>query len=304
MIDIYFLSGRINSLEKKFINEEKLKKILESKTFEEFVGYMEDTFFNFSFLHSINYDEIVSFFENERLKLIEEIKKNFEFEYPIYPFFLLKYDYHNLYIILENKKDFSLYGTVKFYMLQESIEKKDFSKLPEYLISGSRILILNKSLKEKFLLLNKSYYEELFNLAEKISEFVRNYVKIEIDFANLKTYFNSLIFEEKIEKDFLIPNGKIKIEDFLDREKLLKKFNSEYKFLSFPVPENLLISKYNAEIRFLKEGRVKPFGIDKIISFYLAREIEIENIFRITLGKFYKFEEVFYKKTYIFPYSY
>jgi vacuolar-type H+-ATPase subunit C/Vma6 len=49
-------------------------------------------------------------------------------------------------------------------------------------------------------------------------------------------------------------------------------------------------------IEFLKIGRIKPYGIDKIISFYKAREIEIENMQKIAISKFYRESEDFLKK--------
>mgnify|MGYP001396212068 CR=1 FL=1 len=45
MLDIYFLSGKISSFEKKFIDYEKMKRIIECKTFEEFIVLLEGTFY-------------------------------------------------------------------------------------------------------------------------------------------------------------------------------------------------------------------------------------------------------------------
>lgn len=301
MLDIYFLSGKINSLEKKFIDYEKLKKLMESKTIEEFANLLEGSFFKIP-SHILTCEDILKFFENERLKLIEEMKKIFEKE--IIYFFLLKYDYHNLAVLIESKENYSIYGNTNFYILKEAFEKNDLSKIPEFLHNAFKIAKSTNSIKDKLLFLKIDYYQILYEIAEKISEFLKNYVKIEIDFANLEIYLNLRIFEEKIEISRFIKNGNIKIEKFLEEESLKKAFISEYKKDIDFVEEKIEIEKYRIIIEHLKKGRIKPFGIDKIISFYIAREIEIKNLQNLALSKFYKQEEDFLKRISMKPYQY
>ncbi len=300
MLDIYTLSGRINSLEKKFINYEKLKRLIESRTIEEFINLLEGTFFKIP--HISVPEDILNFFENERLKLIEEIKKTFEGE--IVHFFLLKYDYHNLAVIVEGKENYSFYGNINFYTLKEAFQKNDISKIPEFLKSGFKIIRSSEQIKNKILLLKIDYYQTLYKIAEKISEFTKNYVKIEIDFANLETYLNLKIFEEKIEFSKFIENGNIKVAYFLNEDILKKSFNSKYKKEIQFSEINIEIEKYGILIDYLKVGRIMPYGIDKIISFYIAREIEIKNLQNLTLSKFYKQEGDFLNKISIKPYQY
>jgi hypothetical protein len=64
------------------------------------------------------------------------------------------------------------------------------------------------------------------------------------------------------------------------------------------------MARYKILIDYLKYARIKPYGIDKIVSFYLAREIEIENLQRLTISKSYKQDENFLKKIMIKPYQY
>lgn len=299
MLDIYFLSGKINSLEKKFIDYEKLKKLIESKTIEEFANLLEGSFFKIP-SHILTCEDIFKFFENEKLKLIEEIKKIFEKE--IIYFFLLKYDYHNLAVLIESKENYSIYGNTNFYILKEAFGKNDLSKIPDFLHNAFKIAKSTNSIKDKLLFLKIDYYQILYEIAKKISEFLKNYVKIEIDFANLEIYLNLKLFEEKIEISRFIKNGNIKIEKFLEEESLKKAFISEYKKDIDFVEEK--IEKYRIIIEYLKKGRIKPFGIDKIISFYIAREIEIKNLQNLALSKFYKQEEDFLKRISMKPYQY
>ncbi|MCM8802883.1 MAG: V-type ATPase subunit [Candidatus Omnitrophica bacterium] len=302
MLDIYFLSGKINSLEKKFIDSEKMKKIIECKTFEEFVNILEGSFFKMP-SHISSPEEIFNFFENERIKLIEEIKKIGD--EIIVKFFLIKYDYFNITILIENKQEFSYYGTIEFYTLKDAFEKNDLSKLPEFLQDAFRIYKSKFAIEDKLLFLKNDYYKKLYEIAVTLSDFSKNYVKIEIDFANIKNYLNKKLNEKKVTKNDFIEDGNIQREIFLDENLLLEKLKLKYKKIEIPLnEENIENEKYKVLIDYLKEGRIKSYGIDKIISFYLAREIEIENIQRIAITKFYKMDENFFKKILIPPYQY
>ncbi|MCM8818836.1 MAG: V-type ATPase subunit [Candidatus Omnitrophica bacterium] len=302
MKDLYFLSGRISSLEKKFITYEKLKKIIDSKTFEEFINLLEDTFFKLP-SHITSSEEIFKYFENERSRLVEEIEKTFNGNLKL--FFLLKYDYFNLANLILGKEIFSLYGTINFYTLKDAFEKNDKSKVPEILHNGFKIGRSEKPVEKKLLLLKIDYYKKLYQIAEKISDFVKNYVKIEIDFSNLETYLNKKMFGEKLETIDLIENGNIEKESFLDEENLWKKVGSIYRKIEIPLnEENIEIEKYGRVVNYIKESRIKPDTIDKIVSFYIAREIEIDNLQRIVISKFYKMSEEFFKKILIPPYQY
>ncbi|MCM8766522.1 MAG: V-type ATPase subunit [Candidatus Omnitrophica bacterium] len=302
MLDIYFLSGRINSLEKKFIDFEKIKKIVECRTFEEFVNILEGSFFKMP-THISNPDEIFNFFENERYKLIEEIRGLGD--EIIVKFFLIKYDFFNLTILIENKQEFSYYGTIEFYILKDAFEKNDLSKIPDFLHDAFSIFKSKFTLEEKTLLLKNNYYKKLYEISLNLSDFCKNYVKIEIDFANIKNYLNKKINEKKISINDFIENGNIKREFFLDENLLLEKLKLKYKKIEIPLnEENIENQRYKVLIDYLRIGRIKTYGIDKIISFYLAREIEIENIQRIAIAKFYKMNENFIKKALIPPYQY
>ena len=301
MLDIYFLSGKINSLEKKFIDYEKCEKLIESKTIEEFVNLIEGTFFKLP-SHIMKVEEIFEFFENERIKLLEEIKKIFDGKF-LY-FFLLKYDYNNLANLIENKNNFFICGITDFYILKDAYINNNFSKIPEIF---KDIIIKIKSqnqVEEKLLTLKIDYYEKIYEISKKISDFINGYVKIEIDFANLGTYLNLKLFEKKIEVEKFIKSGKIKRESFLDEEKLKKSFFSVYKNQLILSEEEIEMERYKMVIDYLKYARIKADGIDKIVSFYLAREIEIENLQRLTISKFYKQDENFLRKIMIKPYQY
>ncbi len=302
MLDIYFLSGKISSFEKKFIDYEKMKRIIECKTFEEFIVLLEGTFYKLPSGIS-NSEEILKYFENEKDRLIEEIEKTFENDLRY--FLLLKYDYFNFANLIEGKDKFSTYGTLNYYLLKDAFEKNDLLKIPEILKDAFRISKVTKSTEEKLLLLKIDYYRKMYKISEKFSDYLKNYVKIEIDFANLETYLNKKLVNKKIEISDFIENGNIRKEFFLDEENLWKKVATEYKKVKTPLnEENIEFEKYKVIMDYIRNARVMSDTIDKIVSFYIAREIEIKNLQRISVAKFYKQEEEFLKEIIFPPYQY
>ncbi|MCD6408270.1 V-type ATPase subunit, partial [bacterium] len=99
-------------------------------------------------------------------------------------------------------------------------------------------------------------------------------------------------------------DGKIPPDFFEEEEKLWKKVFSEYKMKTPVDTKNFEIEKYRVIMEHIKKARIIPYGIEVIFSYYLAREIELETVERITLGKFYNIETSLMNKWKFSPYQY
>ncbi|MCD6408460.1 V-type ATPase subunit, partial [bacterium] len=158
-MDILVECGKIKVREKYFLSQVDIDKLIGAKNFNEFISVLEKSFYKIpsGITSSV---QIIDFFEKEREKLIDEIEKNTTEE--IYTIFTLKYDFHNLKLLAEKKEEkqmISLYSRVDYYSLKESVEKKDYRKIPEYLNKSIKILSDEKMvLEEKLLKLKKEYY--------------------------------------------------------------------------------------------------------------------------------------------------
>ena len=67
--------------------------------------------------------------------------------------------------------------------------------------------------------------------------------------------------------------------------------------------ENFEIERYKVIMNYLKKGRVIPYGIETIFSYFVAREIELDLVQRLFTGKFYNVETAILKKWVIPPYQ-
>lgn len=299
-MDIYSESGRIKSLEKKFLTYQQIQKLIEVKNITEFTAITEKSFYKLS-SNITSADEISEFFNKEKENFYKEVEK---YAPSLFKIFLLKNDFFNLKLIAEGKENYVYPGNLPGTILKRSVEERKI-EVPDFLKKGVEIVKGKKDIEEKLLNLKNEYYIQLYNILNSYrSEFIERYGKIEIDFANLSTYILKKRKDEKIIISFLIKGGNIKREKFLQQENLFKSFKSEYKIIKTPVDEeNFEIERYKVIMNYLKKGRIIPYGIETIFSYFVAREIELDLIHRLFTGKFYNVETEILKKWAIPPYQ-
>lgn len=287
MKDIIFESGRIKSLEKKFLSRTDFEKIIDAPDFKSSLSEIEKGFYRLKDITLCQ--QIINFFESEREKLIKEIEQTLPEN--LSNFFKIKYDFHNLKVFLKERlgikgnEIYSFSGIVDPYSLKYSLENRDFDIIPEILKDTLMEFAEIKSDNPDtyFSFLRKEYYRIIKNLIEKEKNgFLNGYISIEIDFANISSFLL------KKQKDELIDGGNIKKEDFYDEKKLWKSVKEFYPYVEVPIKEKDYEKvKKNAIINFLKSSRRIGYGIEVIFSYFSARFIEMENLQRILIGKFY-----------------
>ena len=287
MKDIIFESGRIKSLEKKFLSRTDFEKIIDAPDFKSSLSEIEKGFYRLKDITLCQ--QIINFFESEREKLIKEIEQTLPEN--LSNFFKIKYDFHNLKVFLKERfgikgnEIYSFSGIVDPYSLKYSLENRDFDIMPEILKDTLMEFAEIKSDNPDtyFSFLRKEYYRIIKNLIEKEKNgFLNGYISIEIDFANISSFLL------KKQKDELIDGGNIKKEDFYDEKKLWKSVKEFYPYVEVPIKEKDYEKvKKNAIINFLKSSRRIGYGIEVIFSYFSARFIEMENLQRILIGKFY-----------------
>lgn len=299
-MDIYSESGRVKSLEKKFLTSQQIQRLVEAKNIGEFVSIAEKSFYILPLTVS-DIEEIIEYFSKERESFYEEIEKHAP---SLLKVFLIKNDFFNLKLIAEGKEDYIYPGNLPPQILKRSVEEKRI-EVPDFLKKAIIILKMEKDIEEKLLRLKNEYYSQLYNLLTNFnSDFITGWGKIEIDFANLSTFIIKRKKEEKIDKKDFIENGNLKREKFINEEILFKSLKSHYREIKIPVnEENFQIEKYRITMNYIKRGRIIPSGIETVFSYFIAREIEMETVQRLFSGKFYNIEESRIKNWVIPPYQ-
>ncbi|HNS33049.1 MAG TPA: V-type ATPase subunit [bacterium] len=307
-MDIISLSGRIKSLEKRFLNTDALEKLLEAKNFQEFAGLLENSFYAISG-HINSYEELTSFFEDSRGLLTGEMSR--VLPRPLYNYFVLRYDYHNLNLLAENREEankYSEYSSVQFLVLREALKTNNYKDIPYYLKNSLSIIGKRGETNASDLsfLLKKSYCKvanQLLKTQNSVS--IEYFFGIEIDFVNIASFIQKNISDGLLEQNCLVEGGNIRKERFLNEDILWKSVNTQYHKTAVPVNAgNYEMERYRTLMEYISRGRVVPFGIEPVFFYFAARDIELENVRRLAIGKFYNIEAKILSEWGIFPYQY
>lgn len=105
--------------------------------------------------------------------------------------FNLKYDYHNLKVLLKSPLRTDLLsqeGTVPAQVLIEAFEAQNFSALPEIMAEAVKDAVVIADLQKADIRLDKAMCAQMLLISKQTrSKFLEGYVKLYIDAANLKT---------------------------------------------------------------------------------------------------------------------
>lgn len=294
-MDTFCVSGKIKVLEKTFLTADDLSKIVNAKTFSEATALLTGTIYSVPSTISSS-SEIHNFFDSITLKLVEEMKKLLPEE--LYHYFLLPYDFHNLKLILEKyktgseSKNYIPYSSIDYFTLNEAFEKNNFKEIPVHLKPLVEFISKNRDSENVILLSKKVFWNIAKNLIRaQHSDFIEGYIKIEIDLSNIGIFLQQHIAGLPFDINFLTEGGRIKKERYIREDTLWATVGIAYRGVKTPITaDEYEIVKYNLRMNYLKNARVIPSGIETIFSYFAARQMEIDNIKRIIIGKFYNLD--------------
>ncbi len=308
--DYLFSTARVRSVEKNMLSRERAEKMIDAKTIEDALKVLEDIDYGYGgeTTDANNYEKL----------LTEEHKKTYDFITSIAPeldyfnMFLYPYDYHNLKVIMKSEysgTDFSDAfvdtGSIDLKVLMYSVKERDFSELTDNMENALKEIIetFPKSNDPQVIdiILDKYCYDEMLKSAEETkSKFIIDYVKMQIDAINVKTYVRL----KKMNKswDFFtkvfLHGGNINEQIFIKNyDETFEKFGeqlSAYGFKGaflegtealaetgkFTTLEKLLDNKI---IEHIRSAKYISFGIEPLAGYLIAKDNEIK-IARIILA--------------------
>lgn len=310
--DYLFSTARVRSVEKNMLTRERAEKMIDAKTTSDALRVLDDIGYGHGSeaVDPNNYEEL----------LTEEHKKTYDFITSIAPelehfnMFLFPYDYHNLKVIMKAEylgidASDSLVdtGSIDLKVLKFSVKERDFSALTENMEKALKEIIetFPKTNDPQLIdiILDKYCYDEMLSSAEKTkSDFIINYVKMQIDTINLKTYvrlkkmnkswdFFTKVFLHggNIHEQVFIKSYDEPFEKFAEQ---LSAYDYKEKFLEgtsalvdtgmFTTLEKLLDNKL---IQYIKNAKYVPFGIEPLVGYLLAKDNEIKIARIILAGK-------------------
>ena len=311
--EFLYASGRIRALETKLLSRTIVERILEAQDMDAVMRVLSETDYapDFEELESI-YD-FEKALENSMKRTLGVIKESLK-DQRVVRFFTLKYDYHNLKVVLKSRilgvgvpENLSTLGEVPVEeLLKLSKGEKDVAVPKLMRLAFERAAeVYEETLdpQQVDLILDRALYEELNLLVQDIGhDFLKSYLAALVDLTNIKTMVRLKYMESDLRmlKKSLLPGGSIDLEFF---EKMFQE----------PVPvliEALAASNYSKVVKdglenwvssgssavyeklvddfllgMLRKGLYKPFGLETVVGYLGARENELKILRVLMVGK-------------------
>lgn len=302
----------IRILEKRLLTRNRLERMIEAQTPEEVLKLLGETEYSqdMADIHGSHDYEIILKRETERVfSIVRNMIKNT----GIVDVLSLKYDYHNLKVLLKSKitgKDFSSLlmqaGTIDASKFKVKFETQS-NDLPQEIIEA--IDEVQKDFEENHnpqridIIVDKHYFRNLSRLAKEIDvKVITDYVEGLIDFQNMITLFR--VQKQKRDARFLetvifeggtISKNKIVASINDNTDTILNKFKKE-KLGTYLVKglEAFSETKRLSELEKIsdnylmelnKESKYVVFGPEPLFTYLVAKEREINAVRMIMVSK-------------------
>jgi len=307
---------RIKVLEKKLLSRARLERMVDAKDMDEVFKILGETEYQqhlSSAARAEDYENILS----GELRRVYALMDELTGEKVISQLLSLKYDYHNLKVIIKEKvlgrslsHLYVPYGTADLSRIRTAVAQDDYSdvsqRFGEALKDTWNEYEKNKDPQMIDIILDRHYYRHLRVLADEteIPMFV-DYVRNQVDFTNIKT----LIRVKKMDKDMrfleevLLDGGSISrdkilysINDSLDA--ILEKFRKEK--IGRPLTEGLEAFRRTGRLSDFEKiidnslmevnapSRNIVFGPEPLFSYLHAKEAEIKALRIVMVSKINK----------------
>lgn len=293
MDNIISLSGSIKSLEKRFLTADVLTRAVQARSFGEFATLLAEGWYRLP-QTLLTAEDLTEFFEGCTAELVDEMRRDLPLD--IYHYFVLEYDYHNIELLIhkdryavEREKDYFRHSSVDYFTLKTSLENNNYKDIPEHLKDVLYFVHNNISAEGLSLSLKRMYYRTVRELLKSAgSDFIDKYLSIEIDFFNIGTFIQQKIAGIQFGKTSFIDGGNIKVERFAVENVLWESVGKRYRNVSVPITlQNYDTARYTAVMNYIKEGRFIPYGIETVFTYFVGRRLELDNVRRLAIGKFY-----------------
>ncbi len=304
--------ARIKAMETHLLDQGHFDRMINAATAGETLKVLSETAYSAALAEL---DDVHNF----ETILAEELRYAFNTVLKISPvpeligMLALRYDIHNLKVLFKAKylgikSDLLIpVGSLELSKLEHAVGEDNFLLLPDKLRRAAGAInedfMLNRDPQVIDLILDRVLYEQLIDSArEHQAPFLEGLFIRQIDLINLKTLIR--VRRMGLGRDFLarvlLPNGSLAVERLAAMieeppESLISMMAlSDYADL---VSEGVrewsekgsasLLEKLadNYITTYLQEGKWVPFGVEPLVGYLWAKEIEIKNIRIVLVGK-------------------
>lgn len=307
--------GRTRALETRLLDRARFDRMIDATSAEEALKVLAES----DYANAVAELADVHDFES---MLAAELKEAFDLILKISPkpelisIMALRYDVHNLKVLFKAKylgikSDLLIpVGSLELDKMEYAVAEEDFRDLPEKLRRAaedvSEDFLVNRDPQVIDLLLDQVLYDQLVSSArERGINFLEGMFIRQIDLTNLKSIIRvkRMGLNRELLKNILLPHGSIPndlLAGMLDEplESLITMLSmSDYADLVSEGVRNWMdkgtvssLEKLSDDYitAYLKKGKWTPFGLEPLVGYLWAKEIEIKNIRLILVGKINK----------------
>ncbi len=307
--------GRVRSMETRLLDRSRYDRMIDAASAEEAVKVLAET----DYANAVS--ELSDIHEFEKV-LSAELKKAFNTILNISPrpdliaALALRYDIHNLKVFFKAKylgikSDLMISaGMLDLEKLHQAVNEDDYRDLPEKLRHAAEKIIeefiVNRDPQTIDLILDQVLYEQLMLLArENGSAFLKGLFVRQVDLINIKSLIR--VKRMGLERDFLkkvlLPGGNLPLDrltGLVDEplETFITAFSmSDYAELIGEGVRDWLEKGTASRLEklsddyitaYLKKGKWTAFGLEPLVGYLWAKELEIKNIRLVLVGKINK----------------
>jgi len=308
-IDYIFLSTRIKAMERGLLSHERIERMLDAPTTEEAAKVLTEC--GYAEMNEVTGSELERILAEQQQKVMADLGSGAP-DKNLVDVFKLRYDYHNAKVLVKaealgSEEDQLLLGGGRYDReeLAADYRREDLHGYSDCFRRGvtraREVLGSTGDPQQADFILDRAYFEEMSAMANDTdSKFLRDYVALLIDVANLR----SCVRASRLDKgsDFLsqvlVSGGSVSVRNLsaargeelgnLFRLGSLSEAAAEGAAKSAPGSGSLTDFERlcdNALMNFLSDGRRVPFGAEPIVGYLYAREAETTAIRTIMSGR-------------------
>lgn len=308
-IDYIFLSTRIKAMERGLLSRERIERMLDAPTTAEAAKVLTEC--GYSEMNEITGSELERILGEQQKKVMADLSNGAP-DKNIVDIFKLRYDYHNAKVLvkaeaLDVEQDRLLQGGGRYdaETLAADFRREDMSGYADLFRRGvaraREILGATGDPQQADFVLDRACFEEMSAMARDTdSRFLRDYVALSIDVANLRACVRASRLDKGSDflNQVLVSGGSVGVRSLamargeelggLFRLGSLSDAAAEGAARSAPGSGPLTDFERlcdDALMDFLSDGRRVPFGVEPIVGYLFAREAETTAIRIILSGR-------------------
>lgn len=308
-IDYLTISTRVRALEANLLTRERMTRMLEAHSSEDAAKVLLEC--GYPEIAPLTPSSIQEVLTAEHQRVLEDLAASVP-EPALIDVFRIKYDYHNVKVLLKAETTGSEAGSLLMNLgrvpvreLEEKINASDLRGIPPILqaaITAAReTLGATRDPQLADFVLDRAYYQDMATLA-KLSEsaFLEGYVRISIDAANLRTAVRTIRMGKPAEflRDILFPGGNMDVVRVLAAASAGGSLAELFALSPLKAAAEAGVAALNGERltqfeklcddavnTYLKGAKYVAFGEAPVIAYLAAKESEFTAIRIILTGR-------------------